>query len=511
MNLTAMLESTARKYPNKDAIVYGDERITYAELLAASERAAAVLRSRGVGRGDRVAVMTYNSPAFAIAAFGAWRAGAALVPVNHKLAPPEVEYTLGHCGARVGVVSADLRDNAEAGAPQVDWLLTEPGEEAATHADRDFDALVAAAEGWDGVEVDETDIAQVLYTSGTTSAPKGCLHTHRSITTVAPYISTTLGLDRDERVLIAMPIWHAAPLNVWFVPTMFLGGTVVLMREYHPIEFLNIIPAQQITAFFGAPIAYLAPLQAAKAAGIDLADFDFSSMRRWTYGGAPIGAEVARQLQDAYRSEDFYQVYGMSEMGPTGTALYPHEQIAKAGSIGRGGMPGVDLRVVRPDGVDAGPGETGEIWLAGDTRMVGYLDNEDATAEVFAGRWYRSGDVARLDDDGYIHIVDRTKDVIITGGENVYSQEVEEAIRPWEEVLDVAVIGRPHPEWGETVVAVVVPAPGERIDLEGLRSYLSDKLARYKIPRELVLVDELPRNPSGKLTKHVLRESVFAV
>lgn len=511
MNLTTMLESAARKFPDKDAIVYGDERITYAELLAASRRAAAVLRSRGVGRGDRVAVMAYNSPGFAIAAFGAWRAGAALVPVNHKLAPPEVEYTLTHCGARVGVVSADLRGNAEAGAPQVDWLLTELDAGAAGHADRDFDALVDVADEWDGVDVDETEIAQVLYTSGTTSAPKGCLHTHRSITTVAPYISTTLGLDRDERVLIAMPIWHAAPLNVWFVPTMFLGGTAVLMREYHPIEFLKTLEAQRITAFFGAPIAYLAPLQAAKAAGLDLADFDFSAMRRWTYGGAPIGAEVARRLQEAYRSENFYQVYGMSEMGPTGTALYPHEQITKAGSIGRGGMPGVDLRVVRPDGVDAGPGETGEIWLAGDTRMVGYLNNDDATAEVFEGRWYRSGDVARLDEDGYIYIVDRTKDVIITGGENVYSQEVEEAIRARTDILDVAVIGRPHAEWGETVVAVVVPAPGATVELDDLRTYLSDKVARYKIPRELLLVDELPRNPSGKLTKHVLRESVLTV
>lgn len=505
MNLTTMLESTCRKFPDKEAVVYGAERITYRELLAASRRAAEVFRARGVGRGDRVAVMTFNTPGFVIAAFGAWRAGAAVVPVNHKLAPPEVEYLLRHSGATVGVASAELRPVVEAGAPQVDWLFTEGGSD----VERDFDALVDVADEWDGVELDETDIAQVLYTSGTTSAPKGCLHTHRSITTVAPYIATTLNLDRDERVLIAMPIWHAAPLNVWFVPTMFLGGTVVLMREYAPLPFLEIIGAEKITAFFGAPIAYLAPLQVARSAGIDLSAYDFSTMRRWTYGGAPIGAEVARQLQLAYRSEDFYQVYGMSEMGPTGTALYPHEQIAKAGSIGRGGMPGVDLRVVRADGVDAGPGETGEIWLSGDTRMLGYLNNDEATAEVFEGRWYRTGDVARLDEDGYLYIVDRTKDIIITGGENVYSQEVEEAIRPREDVLDVAVIGRPHREWGETVVAVVVPAAGCDLELEELREYLSGKLARYKIPRELVLVESLPRNPSGKLTKHVVRESVF--
>ncbi|MFC7449009.1 class I adenylate-forming enzyme family protein [Rhodococcus daqingensis] len=508
MDLTTMLESTCRKFPDKEAVVYGAERLSYRELVAASKRAAEVLRGLGVRHGDRVAVMTYNSPGFVIAAFGAWRAGAVLVPVNHKLAPPEVEYTLAHCGARVGVASADLRSIVEAGAPGVRWLYTEAGGE--SDPARDFDALVEAADEWEGVPVDETEIAQILYTSGTTSAPKGCRHTHRSIATVPPYIAATMGLDRDDRFLIAMPIWHASPLNNWFMTTMFLGGTAVLMREYHPLRFLETVQAERITAFFGAPIAYLAPGQLARAQGIDLASFDLGSVRRWIYGGAPIGAGTATQLAQAYRSDAFYQVYGMSEMGPAGTALYPHEQVSKAGSIGRAGMPGIDLRVVRPDGSDAAPGEVGEIWLSGDTRMVGYLDNDAATDEVFEGRWYRTGDVARVDEDGYLFIVDRTKDVIITGGENVYSQEVEEAIRPRADIVDVAVIGRPHPEWGETVVAVAVTVGGAALELDELRDYLADKLARYKIPRELVVVDELPRNPSGKLTKHVIREAVLS-
>ena len=510
MHLNVLLESACRKFPEKDAVVYGEQRLSYRELEAASRRAADVFRREGVRRGDRVAVMTYNSPGFLIAAFGIWRAGGVLVPVNHKLTASEVEYTIGHSGARVGVVSADLVSAARGGAPQTRWLLTE----AATHGDGveardDFDAAVASAPEWDGVDGTEDDAAQILYTSGTTSAPKGCVHTHRTIASVPPLIVATMGFTRDDRFLIAMPIWHAAPLNDWTLTTLFLGGTVILQREYHPIEFLKTVQREKVTAFFGAPIAYLAPLQVAKAQGIDLASYDLSSMRHWIYGGAPIGAETAELLARVYRSENFYQVYGMSEMGPVGTALYPHEQIAKAGSIGRGGMPGVDLRVVRADGVDAAPGETGEIWLSADTRMRGYLDNDAATADVIEGRWYRTGDVARIDADGYLFIVDRLKDVIITGGENVYSQEVEEAIRPHDDVVDVAVIGRPHPEWGETVVAVVVPAAGRTIELEDLRVYLADKLARYKMPRELVLVDALPRNPSGKLTKHVLRAVVL--
>ncbi|WP_442240211.1 class I adenylate-forming enzyme family protein [Rhodococcus sp. TAF43] len=514
MHLNVLLESVRRKFPEKEALVYGSRRITYRELESASRRAAEVFRREGVRPGDRVAVMTYNSPGFVIAAFGVWRAGGVLVPVNHKLTAPEVEYTIGHSGARVGVVSADLVDAARGGAPQTRWLLTEMATHGGAGGDAadDFDAAVDAAPEWEGVdggEGSEDAVAQILYTSGTTSAPKGCVHTHRSIASVPPLIVATVGLERDDRFLLAMPIWHASPLNNWMLTTLFLGGTVVLLREYHPIQFLETVQRERITAFFGAPIAYLAPVQIAKAQGLDLSSYDLSSVRRWLYGGAPIGAETAQLLARVYGSEDFYQVYGMSEMGPVGTALYPHEQIEKAGSIGRGGMPGVDLRVVRADGADAGPGETGEIWLSADTRMRGYLDNDAATEDVFDGRWYRSGDVARIDADGYLFIVDRLKDVVITGGENVYSQEVEEAIRPHDDILDVAVIGRPHPEWGETVVAVVVPVEGRTLELEDLRAYLSDKLARYKMPRELVLVDTLPRNPSGKLTKHVLRDAVF--
>ena len=198
----------------------------------------------------------------------------------------------------------------------------------------------------------------------------------------------------------------------------------------------------------------------------------------------------------------------MSEMGPVGTALGPADQERKAGSIGHAGMPGVDVRVVDLDGNDVGPGGTGEVWLRSDTRMVGYLDDPEATEAVLVGDWYRTGDVVHVDEDGYLFIVDRLKDVIITGGENVYSQEVEEALRGSPEVADVAVVGRPHADWGETVVAFVVPAPGAEPSLDSLRAFLADRLARYKVPRDVVLVTELPRNPSGKLTKHVLRSRV---
>ena len=503
MNLNSLLESTARKFPGKEAIVYGQTTLTYSELLDAAQRAAAMFRDAGVKPGDRVGVMTYNTPAFVIAAFGIWRAGAALVPINHKLTSPEVAYLVEHSGLTVAVVDSAFEPIARVAAVGIRWLVTDDS------GMGEFDTLVAAATPWDGVEVSETDIGQVLYTSGTTSNPKGCMHAQRGLCTVPAYTTAAVGLQRDDRFLIAMPIWHASPLNNWLLSMIFMGGTVVLMKEYHPIEFLRVIERNRVTAFFGAPIAYLAPLQVAKAQGIDFSKFDLSSVRLWIYGGAPLGADAVRTLQQSYGSDNFYQVYGMTEMGPVGTALFPSEQVHKAGAIGAAGMPGVDVRVVTAAGSEALSGEIGELWMRSDTRMVGYLHDDEATTAVFVDDWYRTGDLARVDEDGYLFIVDRLKDVIITGGENVYSPEVEEALRLHDGIQDAAVIGRPHPEWSETIVAVVVPVVGAELNLDEVRTFLSTRLAKYKIPRELIIRDSLPRNPSGKITKHVLRAEIL--
>lgn len=497
-----MFESTAHKFPNKDALIFNDTSATYSELLEASKKSAAALRDAGVTKGTRVGVMTYNTPGFVVAALGIWRAGATLVPINHKLSVTEVEFLAQHSGISLGIVSEEIADTARKAAGGIDWLTTNDD------LSGTFDTAVGQAGPWSGERVSEDDVAQILYTSGTVSRPKGCMHTHRGLTTVAAYTTATIGLRREDRFLIAMPIWHSSPLNNWFLSMLFMGGTVVLLKEYHPIEFLKAIQEHRTTAFFGAPIAYLAPLQVAKAQGISISDFDLSSMRVWTYGGAPMGADTVRTIQQVYGSENFYQVYGMTEMGPVGTALYPEEQVAKAGAIGAAGMPGVDVRVMTLGGEPAMPGQVGELWMRSDTRMLGYLDDEEATKDAFEGEWYRTGDLAQMDEDGYLFIVDRLRDIIITGGENVFSPEVEEALLQHPQITDAAVISRPHAEWGETVVAVVVPAEGATLELEEVREFLTDHLAKYKIPRELITREALPRNASGKLTKHVLRDEI---
>ena len=497
MNIVALLDSNVRKYPDKPFLRYAGQSITYAEFDALSRGAAIVLADHGVGAGDRVAVLCFNTPGMVAAMFGAWRIGAVAVPVNHKLQTPEVDYILEHAGVKVCVFDGSLASVVSRLQTPVKLLATST--EAAGFDS--FDAQLPSAATYDALPPADDAIAQILYTSGTTGRPKGCVLTHRAVCMAGMTAALALSMQRDERTLMAMPLWHSSPLNNWMLGTLYVGGTVILLREYHPLHFLQTAQDERATLYFGAPVSYLLPLQMK----IDVTAFDLGSVRAWIYGGGPIGADTARQLAQLYRSDRFYQVFGMTETGPSGTVLYPEEQVAKAGSIGRVATPGLDMRVVRTDGADAGPGEIGEIWIKADSNMLGYLDNEAATREVMRDGWYRSGDLARLDADGFLFVVDRTKDMIITGGENVYSKEVEDVLGAHPDVQDVAVIGRPHDQWGETVVAVLVPRPGTQPDPEDIKAFAAERLARYKVPREFLIRDTLPRTTTGKLMKHVLR------
>lgn len=502
MNIVSLFDSNVRKYPDKPFIRFNRSSITYRETQAMSHKAAAVLSAHGIKAGDSVAVMCYNTPGVLFAMLGAWRLNAVVAPVNHKMQAPEVDYVLGHSRARVLVCDGALTPVIRKLTVPVTALTTD----SAADGLASFDAEIETAQPLEGVVPNESDPAEILYTSGTTGKAKGCLHSHRTVCQTALTTVATLSMTRDERTLIAMPIWHSSPLNNWMMGTMYVGGTVVLLREYQPQAFLQSVQDEKITLYFGAPVSFTMAMQNVPNFG----DYDFSSIRSWIYGGGPISSDVAERLAHAYKSDRFFQVYGMTETGPAGTTLYPEEQRAKAGSIGRIANPGIDMRVVTAEGGDAAPGEIGEIWLKADSNMLGYLNDPVATAEVLQDGWYKSGDLARLDDDGYLFLVDRAKDMIITGGENVYSKEVEDAIAAHEAVQEVAVIGRPHPEWGETVVAYIVALPRSGLDADGLKRFLTERLARYKIPRDYIFVETLPRTPTGKVMKHVLRNQAMA-
>ena len=505
MDFVSIIDEYAHTQPERVALRAAGQDWSYAQLAHCSRQAASVLRAQGVAAGDRVALWCLNTPGFVFALLGAWRLGAAVVPVNHKLQAPEVAYILRHAGVRLCLADGSLVPMAERIAADTRWLSVD----SAAAGMGLFDELLARAEPLadDGAAPGAQTLAEVLYTSGTTGKPKGCLHSHGGVVQTALCAAVSTSLTWQDRTLIAMPIWHSSPLNNWTLGTLLVGGTVVLQREYAPQAFLETLAAERISFTFAAPIALLAPLQMVP----DMASYDLGAVRLIAYGGGPLGADMARKLVASYGTDRFMQVYGMTESGPLGSVLFPEEAITKAGSIGRRGTVGAQLRVRRADGSPCGAGEVGEIHMKSAGMMQGYLDDAAATAAAFdADGWYRTGDLARVDEDGYLYIVDRLKDMIVTGGENVYSKEVEDALATYPDIADVAVIGRPHPEWGETVTAIVQLKPGSAFDEDAVQAFLAPRLARYKIPRAYEVREALPRTASGKLLKHELRAEAKA-
>lgn len=502
MNLLEVFDSNVRKFKDKEYIRYEHTGISYDDTRYQSLQAARFLKEQGIGKGDKVALFCLNTPSFILMLFGIWRIGAVAVPVNHKLKAKELDYILQDADVKLLLFDEQLKEVV--------------GELESKVAKTPLGTLKESAES--GMEkrepLPEKDIcklhpdmpAQLLYTSGTTGHPKGCELTHQNVFFAAQIAATGLTMTRNERTLIAMPIWHSSPLNNWFGGTTYIGGTVVLLREYHPIHFLEAIAEEKITLYFGAPISYLLPLKMIP----DFSVYDLSSVRCWIYGGGPISAEVSRNLMKAYKSEKFYQVFGMTETGPTGIVLYPEEQIEKAGSIGKYALPSVEIKVMDENDRETRENEVGEIWIRAYSTMKAYYHQPEATKEaVTAEGWYKTGDLAKKDKDGYLFIVDRKKDMIITGGENVYSKEVEDVLMTHPGVEDAAVIGIPHPEWGETVTAVLVVKKDTEFDEEELKKWLSEKLAAYKIPRNYHFMEALPRNPSGKVQKFILKEQLL--
>ncbi|MCX5872969.1 MAG: AMP-binding protein [Deltaproteobacteria bacterium] len=498
MNITQVLDINSKKFGSQDCLRAGGRSWSYLETREQAERVAAVLQNMGIGKGDKVAIMSQNTPAFVFTFYGILKARGTVVPINHKLAAPEVDYIVNHSESKIFFFDGSLAEVARkipSGVKKISMDSPADGFE-------QLEGFVAQAPSFRPVSISDSDIAEILYTSGTTGKPKGCLHSHHGVVMAGITGAMAMKLDEQDRMLMAMPIWHSSPLNNWFMGIQYVGGVTVMIREYHPLHFLQAVQQERCTVYFGAPISYILPIQMIP----QFKDFDLSSMRCWIYGGGPMAADTARMVLEAYRSDNFYQVYGMTEAGPTGTTLFPRDQVSKAGSIGNKALPGADLQLVRTDGKKAEPGDIGEIWLQADSMMQGYYKNPEATKAAFDGTWYKTGDLARIDENGYLFIVDRLKDMIVTGGENVYSKEVEDAIVGLPGVMEAAVIGKQHPDWGETVTCFVVPKKGESLDPEDLKKALSDKLAKYKIPREFNIVEELPHTASGKVMKYTLRD-----
>ncbi len=495
-------ERRLRISPHKPALWFEGTTTTHGEFALAVRRAAAVLHDLGVRRGDRVAWFGANHPTALETLYACGQLGAVWVPVNVRLTASEARYVLAHSGTSLVVHGREHGSTADTLRDQLPgiraWVAAEPPVEGGAGS-LDWAGLVAAAEP---VLRDEPvtleDICLIMYTSGTTGRPKGAVLTHGNMTWAC--LNQVLGFDftPDERTLGLAPLFHIGGLNGTLNPTLLRGGCVVLVRGFDPPATLAVIAEQRVTSFFAVPTMLDA---LSRQPGFDT--LDLSALRTIGAAGAPLPLPLLHTWLD--RGITVQQAYGMTESAPAGTVLDSADAVAKVGSAGRSQF-FTDVRVVRPDGTETDPGEVGEVVLSGPNVMRGYWDAPAATADVLVDGWYHSGDAGSTDDEGYLYIRDRYKDMIISGGENVYPAEVESAMLELPEVSEVAVIGVPDPHWGEVGLAVVVPTPGAAQDGDLLRATLRERLAGFKVPNQVRYVTELPKTATGKIRKPDLRQ-----
>ena len=498
--LGTWMNQRRRKSPDKPALIFDGEVTTYRSLADDVDRVAALLARRGVARGQSVAYLGENSPRFLQVLFAAAQLGAVFVPVNTRLAPPEIAHVLVDSCAVVLIHDPEFEERLDgldavaAGIPRIstgEGSADAPGLSALA---RELSPADAPAP----VDTVFADPAAIIYTSGTTGRAKGAVLTHGNLTWVALNCIVDYDVVSTDIALMISPLFHVASLGMGALPVLLKGATLVLEKGFEASAALAQIQWHRVTMLSGVPTTYQL-----LADHPDWALTDLSSLRRLTCGGSA----VPTRILDAFelRGLSFTQGYGMTETSPGATSLAPDATRRKQGSVG---LPHffTDVRVSREDGGPAAPGEIGEIEIAGPNVFAGYHDNPQATTAAFTSDgWFRSGDLGYLDDEGFLFIADRLKDMIISGGENIYPAEVENLLSDISAVTGVAVIGRPDERWGEVPVAVATVAAGTELDLTRVRAHLDGRIARYKIPKDVIVVDELPRTASGKIRKADLR------
>jgi long-chain acyl-CoA synthetase len=492
-NLATYLSQTAADHGDRQAVRLDDAVLSYDELLDGARRVTALLRSKGVGPGDRVALVLPNVPAFPVLFFGALAVGAVVVPMNPLLKAREVQYYLEDSGASLVFAWHAMAEEAGKGAATVgiESILVDPA---------DFVGLLGAHDPVaEVVDREDEDTAVLLYTSGTTGQPKGAELTHANLTTNAETSRETLvELSSDDVVMGCLPLFHCFGLTCGLNASVLAGACLTLVPRFDATKALEVIGRDKVTVFEGVPTMYAGMLHVE-----DAASYDVSSLRTCISGGSAMPVEVMKNFEETFGCV-VLEGYGLSETSPVASFNQPGME-RKAGSIG---VPvrGVEMKLVDDEGGDVGEGEIGEIAIRGENIMKGYWGRPDATEEAIPDGWFRSGDMARRDEDGFYFIVDRKKDLIIRGGYNVYPREVEEALYEHEAVAEVAVVGIPHDDLGEEVGAAVALKPGTSVTEDELRDFAKERLAAYKYPRHLWIVQSLPKGPTGK----ILRREVTA-
>jgi len=497
-----LLRRTALRLPTKIAVRAAGTAWSYREFHSLAIRAVRGFTDLGLQPGDRVAVIARNSPIFACLRYALAARGLVLVPINSMLGAEEIAFILRDSGTRVLCVDrefADVGKQAAAKATEVATFVWMHDEEAPFQDMKSFRGLTNTLPE-PPAAVDARSLLQILYTSGTESLPKGVMLSHEAV--ISQYVSCLIDgeISESDVILHAMPLFHCAQLDVFLGPSIYVGAENILTSDTRPENLLRLLDTHRVTSFFAPPTIWISLLRSPLFDQTDL-----SSLRKGYYGASIMPMAILAEMQTRLPQTRLWNMYGQTEMAPLATVLKPEDQFRKAGSAGRPAL-NVETRVVDEEGRDVPVDEIGEIVHRSPHLLSGYFNNEERTTEAFVGGWFHSGDLGRIDSEGYIYIVDRKKDVIKTGGENVSSREVEEAIYRLAEVAEVAVVAAPDPVWIEAVTAIVVIKDGAVLGEQQVISHCRSSMACFKAPKRVLFVSALPKSPSGKLLKRELRE-----
>ncbi|WP_144510252.1 class I adenylate-forming enzyme family protein [Bacillus sp. FJAT-22090] len=501
MNISTSLTMNANRHPEKMAISCEGRVYSYKDLNKEVNRIAHGLLGLGHKKGDKIAIFMKNSDHFVIAFYALMKSGFVAVPINFRLTAVETAYILEQSESVAIICDAEFEkvvSEAKTSGSNVQQVIVHPTQ--TIDGNLSWENIKSENGSEPRVLVMNTDDAEILYTSGTTGKPKGALFDHQRIINVNTSFIMGVELTKNDRMLHLAPLFHSAQLNLFCLTTIMLGASSVIHRDFHPVRVLEDIESFKPTFFFGVPAMYNALLQVPKAQ-----DYDLSSIKTCMYGAAPMAPALVEKSMELFGTDQFYNLCGLTEAGPGGTYLEPRFHKEKLGAGGKA-MFLTNVRVVNEYMEDIKPGETGEFIIKGETIMKEYYRKPEETQKTFSDGWLLTGDLATIDEEGFITIVDRKKDMIISGGENVYSVEVEQVLNSHPQILEAATIGLPDEKWGEVVGAILVSKEGETIDEDELQHFCRTKLAGYKIPRKFLYTDILPRNASGKILKYQLRE-----
>ncbi len=503
-----LLTNRARLTPDREALyeVHTGIRYTYADLNTRANRAANFLREQcGVQKGDRVSILAHNSVAYVDLLYGVGKIGAILAPLNWRLTARELTYIVNDCQPKVLIVGPEFVQVLDEmrGAIGVEFLVSLEGAEIA--GARKYEALLEQASGAEPLQpaLSEEDAYCLLYTSGTTGRPKGAILPHRQVFWNAINTVISWGLSEKDVSPVLTPMFHSGGLFVFLVPLFYAGGRIVLPRTFDPDASLDLIVAERCSVILGVPTLFQVWMNSPKFAGAD-----FSQVNFFISGGAPCSPALVKAWQQA-KGLALRQGYGLTEVGVNCFSMTAEEALRKIGSVGKPIFHS-RMRLVDRDGREVPIGETGELLISGDHVCAGYWHRPEATAEALKDGWFHTGDMARQDAEGYFYIAGRYKDMIISGGENVYAAEVEAVFREHTAVQDAALIGLPDEKWGEVGLMIVALKPGQQASAAELLTHCQGRLARYKVPKQVEFVESLPYSPYGKVIKAELREKFVA-